>query len=187
MNYEIKSSGRTSCLCLLSLLHSTHRNATLRRPPIKELKTVFHVLYTTRISLYLKFSGTQRTGVNQQNFSREKAWSSLLSQALQPPARTRSIQLKQKPSQAPGLESRIRRYSGHQCAGLSKYWSCSLKTPEANQPFFGLLVKVKNGTSTRTKKLTFKWIHYLEPRYVVMFKAWDKIEKEEKKKSLTKK
>lgn len=79
MNYEI----RFSRLCLLSPLHPTLRNATLRSPPIKESKTVFHVLYATRISLYPKFPGTQRTGVNQQNFSREEAWSSLLSQAIQ--------------------------------------------------------------------------------------------------------
>lgn len=153
IKYELwnKFSGRTSCLCWLSLLHPTHRNVTLRSPPIKELKTVFHVLYTTRISLYPKFPGTQRIGVNQQNFSGEKAWSNLLSQAIQPPARTLSIQLKQTLAQAPGLESRNRRYSWLQCAGLGKYWSCSLKTPEVNQPFFGLFVQVKNGTSTRTK------------------------------------
>lgn len=59
------------------------QKCNFKKSTIKELKTVFHVLYTTRISLYPKCPRTQCTGVNHLNFSREKAWSSLLSQAVQ--------------------------------------------------------------------------------------------------------
>lgn len=134
MDYEIKFS----LLCWLSPLHPTHRNATLRSPPIKELKTVFQVLYTTRISLYPKFPGTQRTGVNQQNFSREKAWSSLLSQAIQSAHENKAAyRTETETVSGSRSEGRIRIYFWHQCAGLSKYCSCSLKTSEANQTSFG--------------------------------------------------